>query len=202
MEQFIMIIGNQKPIRIIGYSDSSMTQEFVNEIRRTHACDVIAPQDFMTDIDLCYQYIVSVSVDFQERKRILEHVDRLDLDVVTYIHENAIIDGSVAPGSFVFPFCKIGIHASIGRHCIIGPYSMIGHSSTLNSNCILRPGVMVTGKSTVGNNCVLNIRSTVTNKTHIVDHVELKAFSTVTKNITKPGVYIGSPARLMATSST
>ena len=196
-----MIIGNQKPIRIIGYSESSMTLEFVNEISKTHVCTVVSPEDFKTHIDDCYQYIVSVTFDLQERKEILEHVDRLDLDLVTYIHDNAIIDGSIAPGSFVFPFCKVGIHASIGRHCIIGPYSMIGHFSVLNSNCILRPGVMVTDKSTVGNNCVLNIRSTVTNNVHIIDHVELKAFSTVTKNITQPGVYIGSPARLMTTST-
>jgi len=197
-----MIIGNQKPIRIIGYSESSMTQEFVNEISKTHVCTVISPEDFVTDIDTDYQYIVSVTVDLQERKKILEQVDQLDLDLVTYIHNTAIVNGNVNPGSFVFPFCNIGLHARLGRHCIISAYSMIGHFSVLGSNCILRPGVMVTDKSRIGNHCVLNIRSTVTNKAHMVDYVELKAFSSVTKNITKPGIYIGSPARSMIISST
>ena len=41
-----MIIANNKPIKIIGYVESSMTHEFVNEISKTRAVDIIAPGDF------------------------------------------------------------------------------------------------------------------------------------------------------------
>ena len=63
-----MIIGNDKPIRIIGYAESSMTQEFVREISCTRSVTVVGTQDFLNNPDTQFQYIVSVSVDFAERK--------------------------------------------------------------------------------------------------------------------------------------
>lgn len=194
-----MIIGNDKPIRVIGYAESSMTQEFLGEILLARPVAVIGTQDFLNNPDPQFQYIVSVSVDFAERKKIINTLDGLKLDLITVINDRCLIGNNPAPviqpGTFVFPFCNISLGAAIGRHCIISPYSMIGHYSTIGRNCVLRPGVMVTGKSTVGDNCVFNIRSTVANPITIVDDVELMAFANVAKDITVPGRYIGSTAR-------
>jgi len=194
-----MIIGNDKPIRIIGYSESSMTQEFVGEISLARPVTVIGTKDFLNDPDPQFQYIVSVSFDFAERKAVIDTVDSLDLDLITVISDQSLVGNNPAPviqpGTFVFPFCNISLGAAIGRHCIISPYSMLGHYSTIGRNCVLRPGVMITDKSTVGDNCVFNIRSTVTNRATIVDDVELMAFANVAKNIATPGRYIGSTAR-------
>ena len=194
-----MIIGNDKPIRIIGYAESSMTQEFVGEISCTRSVTVVETQDFLNNPDPQFQYIVSVSVDFAERKNIIDTVDSLDLDLITVINDHCLIGNNPAPviqpGTFIFPFCNIGLGASIGRHCIISAYSMLGHYSNIGRNCVLRPGVMVTDKSTVGDNCVFNIRSTVTNHATVVDDVELMAFANVVKDIVHSGQYIGSTAR-------
>ena len=194
-----MIIGNDKPIRVIGYAESSMTQEFVGEISRTRPVTVIETQDFLNDTDPQFQYIVSVSVDFAERKNVIDIVDRLDLDLITVISNHCQIGNCPAPviqpGTFIFPFCNISLGATIGRHCIMSAYSMLGHYSTIGRNCVLRPGVMITGKSTVGDNCVFNIRSTVINHVTVVDDVELMAFANVAKDIALPGQYIGSVAR-------
>jgi UDP-3-O-[3-hydroxymyristoyl] glucosamine N-acyltransferase len=194
-----MIIGNDKPIRVIGYAESSMTQEFVGEISRTRPVSVIRTHDFLNNPDSQFQYIVAVSFDFAERKDVVNRVDSLDLDLITVINDHCLLGNNPAPviqpGTFIFPFCNIGLGATIGRHCIISAYSMLGHHSTIGRNCVLRPGVMVTGKSTVGDNCVFNIRSTVTNHATVVDDVELMAFANVAKDITVPGQYIGSTAR-------
>ena len=194
-----MIIGNDKPVRIIGYSQSSMTQEFVGEISCTRPVDVIGTQDFLNDPDPQFQYIVAISVDFAERKNVIDTVDSLDLDLITVISDQSLVGNNPAPtiqpGTFIFPFCNIGLGAVIGRHCVINPYTMIGHYSTIGRNCILRSGVMITDKSTIGNNCVFNIRSTVTNHATVVDDVQLMAFANVAKDIATPGRYIGSTAR-------
>jgi len=192
-----MIIANHKPIRIVGYAESSMTHEFVNEISKTHTAEVIAPLTFAPDNG--YQYIVAVTLDLAERKQIIDAVDQYELDLITVIHDTSLV-GSTPPakigaGTFVFPFSTIALGASIGQHCIISPYSMLGHYSTIGRNCILRSGAMITDKSTVGNNCVFNIRSTVTNHVTVVDDVQLMAFANVAKDITVPGQYIGSTAR-------
>jgi UDP-3-O-[3-hydroxymyristoyl] glucosamine N-acyltransferase len=195
-----MIIANNKPIRIIGYIESTMTNEFLNEVNKTHSAEVIAPTDFLnlTDKDI-YQYIVSISVDLTERMNIINLVDQHGLDLITVVHDTTILNQdlltSVGCGTFIFPFCNLAHGAQVGRHCIVSPYSLIGHYATINNNCILRPGVMVTDRSTIGKNCMINIRSTVTNKVTIVDNVEISGCSSVTKDITQSGRYAGTPAR-------
>jgi UDP-3-O-[3-hydroxymyristoyl] glucosamine N-acyltransferase len=195
-----MIIANDKPIKIIGYTESSMTHEFVNEISKTRVVDVVAPSDFLIlDNKEQYQYIVSVTVDLAERKQMIDVIDTLMLDLITVINDTALIDYSpkpnIAPGTFIFPFCNIGLGSNIGQHCIVGCYTLVGHYSTIGKNCILRPGVMIHGKSQVGNNCVINTRATVTNGVQVADNIKILGFSAVVKNLDTPGTYIGCPAR-------
>jgi NDP-sugar pyrophosphorylase family protein len=199
-----MIIANNKPIIIIGYRESSMTHEFVNAISKTHMPTVVEPQEYLCLKNLdAYQYIVSSWLDLEERQKIIDHVDQNCLDLVTYVDDSVQI-GSMPPskiesGSFVFPFCNLGIASEIGRHSIICAYSMIGHYSKIGKGCILRPGVIIVGKSQIGDCCVLNVRSTVTNQAVVCDRVEILGFSAVTKNIELPGQYVGTPARRIKT---
>ena len=195
-----MIIGNDKPIKIIGYAESSMTAEFVNEISLTHLVKVINPNNFLSlPKQHNYQYIIAVSYDLEERKKLIEYVDQQNLDLITVISDTTLVGATppaiIQPGSFIFPFCNISIASTVGRHCIVGSYSLIGHYSSIGNNCILRPGVMITGKSTVGHNCTINTRSTVTNNSTVADNVEIMAFTNVVKNIVESGKYLGITAR-------
>jgi acetyltransferase-like isoleucine patch superfamily enzyme len=197
-----MILANHKPILIIGYKESSMAQEFANAIEKTHAFDIIDPQEYWSLVNKSnFQYAVSSWLDLLQREQITNSIDQHGLDLVTYIDDTAVIGQTVSaqigPGTFVFSFCTMSLASKVGRHCIICPYSMIGHYSTVGDGCILRPGTMVLGKSIIGNYCVFDARSTVVNGISICDHVQVKAFSTLTKNISKSGTYIGTPARLM-----
>jgi acyl-[acyl carrier protein]--UDP-N-acetylglucosamine O-acyltransferase len=192
-----MIRGNSKPIRIIGYSQSTMTQEFVNEISKTHSAEVVEPKDFVPDNN--YQYIVSVTFDLKERRQVIDLVDQHKLDLITVIHDTSLIGSNppadIGAGTFVFPFSTVALGSRTGRHCIIGPYNLIGHYSELGNNCITRPGVIISDKSKVGNNCVFNIKSTVTNKVTITDNVSIMGLSNVVKHIDQSGRYAGSSAR-------
>jgi|LauGreSBDMM110SN_4_FD.fasta_scaffold06192_3 UDP-3-O-[3-hydroxymyristoyl] glucosamine N-acyltransferase len=195
----MIITVNNNPIRIIGYPESSMTQEFVNEIEQTHAVEVMLPKDFLNNQSIDYQYIVAVSVDFDERRKIIDIIDTKNLDLITVIHNTSIIGlnppAQVMPGTFIFPFCNVMIGSYVGRHCIICPYTSIGHYCYLGNSCITRPGVIVSGKSTVGNHCLLGVRSTVTNAVSIADNVEILGFTNVVKNIDSAGRYGGSATR-------
>jgi UDP-3-O-[3-hydroxymyristoyl] glucosamine N-acyltransferase len=200
----MIITANNNPIRIIGYAESSMTQEFINEISKTHAVEAIAPKDFLNDINTEYQYIISITFDLAERKEIVKVADQRNLDLITVIHDTALIGSfppaQIDPGTFIFPFTTVALGSKIGRHCIVGPYNLIGHYSQLGNNCITRPAVIISDKSTVGNHCVFNIKSTVTNKVKIVDNVEIMGLTNVVKNIDVPGRYVGSQARRVSDS--
>lgn len=194
-----MIIANQKPIRIIGYPDSSTTMEFVNEITKTHQAQVVSVEQLseLTDLDQ-YQYIVA-TWKLTNRLKAIKILDDLDLDLITVIHDNVVLSTSQPPvigaGTFIFPFCSIMLEATVGKHCIIGAHSHIGHFCRIGNNCQLRPGVMINHKSSVGNNCTLNTKVTVTNKVCVADNIELLAFTNVVKNLSQPGIYMGSTAR-------
>jgi UDP-3-O-[3-hydroxymyristoyl] glucosamine N-acyltransferase len=176
-----------------------MTQEFVNEISKTHLAEVVEPKHFVPD--LAFQYIVAVTFDLEERKQIIDLVDQHNLDLITVIHDSSLIGSNppadIGAGTFVFPFSTVALGSRTGRHCIIGPYNLIGHYSELGNNCITRPGVTISDKSKVGNNCVFNIKSTVTNKVKITDNVAVMGLSNVVKDIDQPGRYAGSSVRRM-----
>jgi UDP-3-O-[3-hydroxymyristoyl] glucosamine N-acyltransferase len=174
-----------------------MTQEFVNEISKTHTAEIVAPVNFVPDQN--YQYIVAVTFDLAERTQLIAVVDQHELDLITVVHDTSLIGSNppvkIGAGTFVFPFSTIALGAQTGRHCIVGPYNLIGHYSELGNNCITRPGVIISDKSKVGNNCIFNIKSTVTNKVIITDNVSIMGLSNVVKNIDKPGRYAGSSVR-------
>lgn len=191
-----MIIGNDKPIRVIGYHEGSMTYEFLSEITRTHPAEILTPEEFMAlENKTDYQYILAVC-KLANRKRLVDYLDQQELDLVTYIHDSVVMANMLEPvigaGSFIFPQCTLLTNTSVGRHCVIGAYCLIGHYSALGDNCQLRPGVMITGRAVIGNNCMLNCRVTVTNHAVVCDNVEFMAFSNVIKSIDRPGRYIGS----------
>jgi acyl-[acyl carrier protein]--UDP-N-acetylglucosamine O-acyltransferase len=193
----MIITVNNNPIRIIGYTESSMTQEFVNEISKTHSAEVISPLNFVPDNN--YQYIVAVTFDLAERRQIIDLVDQYGLDLITVIHDTSLIGSNppaqIGAGSFIFPFSSLALGSQTGRHCIIGPYNLIGHYSQLGDNCITYPGVIICGKSTVGNHCVFNTKSAATNRVTVTDNVAVMALSSVVKNIDQPGRYAGSRAK-------
>jgi UDP-3-O-[3-hydroxymyristoyl] glucosamine N-acyltransferase len=195
-----MIIGNKKPLFIIGYTSSSMTDEFVQAINQTDSCKVIAPLDFYSMPEkINYQYIVSVSKDPHERLEIINFLEKEHLDMFTVIHETCFVGNNpvatVGAGSFIHPAVILCLGSSVGKNCIIGSMSMIGHYSSLGNNCILRPGVMIVGKSRVGDNCILNVRSTIINQAQITDNVEILGFSQIRKSIKEPGRYGGDPVK-------
>jgi carbonic anhydrase/acetyltransferase-like protein (isoleucine patch superfamily) len=190
-----MLIANQKPIKIVGYPQGSMTFEFLSEISRDHYAELMPVYMFFELEDKTkYQYIVSETM-LSKRKPIVDYIDQHDLDLVTYIHDSVVLANFAPPnigaGTFIFPLTSILSNSNVGRHSIIGSHCHIGHYCNVGNNCQLRPGCMITGKSSIGNNCMLNTGVAVTNKAIVADDIELMAFSQVVKNLTEPGKYLG-----------
>ena len=118
---------------------------------------------------------------------------------------------------FVGPFVEIQRRVKIGRRCRIQSHAFICELVTIGDDCFISHGAMfindpfVAGgpargrqelwKSTViGNNVSIGTNSTIM-PVRICDHVVVGAGAVVTKDITKPGIYVGNPARLLRTLS-
>lgn len=194
------MIKNEKPLKIIGYSESMLTQDsmyygknFVND-----DVSIMTPQEFKNlQSKDDFQYFIGFALDLKEREQTIDLLDEYDSDCVTFIHETASVhEGAViGKGSCVANFSTIMQGAVLGKHCFVETYCLVSHNTIIGNNCMLHSGTMIAGKTNIGKNCMFNFRSGIMNKLDICDNTVIGAFSNVTKNIDTPGVYVGTPAR-------
>jgi sugar O-acyltransferase (sialic acid O-acetyltransferase NeuD family) len=196
----MIIFRNDKPFRILGYHEASLTKSVFqilhDDIPNT---EIMLPKDFcILENKEQYQYFVTIGNDPEERKEMINIIDTLNLDCVSYIHESSLIHDSakIGKGVGIFCFSTIMADAVIGDHCMIDAYCMISHDCILEKNCIVRSGTIIAGRTEVGKNVLFCMKSSVINKINICDDVIIGAYSGVTKDITTPGMYLGTPARL------
>lgn len=198
-----MLIADQKPICLIGYAQSTLTQEAYHFLSQEHSGQVLIlePEQFVNlDNKQQFQYGVAFTLDQLLRKRIIDMVDEENLDCIRYVHDtvvcyNSDISTVIGRGSFVSPFSTILLGSQIGSHCIVETYCLISHYSKLGNNVHLHSGTMIAGRTQIGNDSVFNFRSSVLNTLTLCDGIEIGAASTVTKNLERPGRYVGTPAR-------
>lgn len=199
----MILIKNDKHFKLIGYEESSLTQSillYTGTLGFKNGISVISPADFRTlENKDQYQYMITIGVDFQERKEMVDIVEENNLDCVTYVQDSSLVHetAKLGKGVAVFSFNLIMANAVIGNHCIIDAYCLVGHDTIVGNNCTIRPGTLIAGKTTIGNNCLFNMKAGVINKINICDDVVIGAFSNVTKTISQPGMYVGTPARLV-----
>ena len=120
---------------------------------------------------------------------------------------------TIKDGCFIGPFTEIQKEVTIGERTKIQSHSFICELVTIGADCFIGHGVMFINdlfdgggpaqgdkskwKATViGNQVSIGSNATILPVT-ICDKVVIGAGSVVTKNITKPGIYAGNPARLL-----
>lgn len=195
-----MFIASDKDLKIIGYPQSLLTQDSY-QVAKTFIksnITIIKPEDFFNlENKHQYQFFVGFGLDLSERKLVIDVLDQLNLDCVTYIHETVQIHptAKIGKGVVIMNFSTVMQEVSVGNHCIIEMYCLVSHNSSIGNNCILHSGTMVAGGTEIGNNCMFNFKSSALNKLKICDNVTVGAMSCITKSITDSGHYIGSPAR-------
>ena len=120
---------------------------------------------------------------------------------------------TIGDDCFVGPFVEIQKDVFIGTRTKIQSHSFICELVTIGNDCFIGHGVMFINdlfedggpargdktkwKSTqIGNNVSIGSNSTIL-PVQICDGCVIGAGAVVTKNITKPGVYVGNPARFL-----
>lgn len=102
-------------------------------------------------------------------------------------------------------YAEIGPFSTVARatldSTIIKEHARIGHGVYIGHNCrvgvrtIIVDGAIMGGSSEVGNDCWLGLNSTIRNGIKICDNVMIAMGAVITKDINKPGLYVGAPAR-------
>lgn len=201
-----MILANKQSIRLIGYPESTITQEAKFFMSQEFAGDIeiVSPEEFLAsnNNNENYSYGVAFTLDEELRQRVIDVIEAANLDCIIYIHDSVTRFFSdeharefVGAGTFVSPQSTMLMGSKLGKHCIVETYCLISHYVEIGDNTQLHSGVMIAGKTTIGKNCMFNFKSTVLNALTIGDNIELGAMSCFTKNVEEPGKYVGTPAR-------
>jgi len=200
-----MILANKDTIRLIGFAESTITQEaeFFISSEFTGKVEIISPEDFVNSNNKdTYSYFVAFTLDEVLRRRVIDIIDEQNLDCIIYIHPSVVryynddcVKKHVGIGSFISPFSTMLMGSTLGKHCIVETYCLISHYVIIDDNVQLHSGVMIAGRTSIGKHCVFNFKASTLNSLNIVSDVEVGANSCITKDIPIPGKYVGSPAR-------
>jgi acetyltransferase-like isoleucine patch superfamily enzyme len=132
---------------------------------------------------------------------------------VTVVEPCNVYGCSVGDDSFIGPFVEVQKGVSIGRRCRVQSHSFICELVTIGDDCFIGHGVMfindtfATGgparghkelwRSTeVGDSVSIGSNATIM-PVRIAPGCVIGAGSVVTKDLDRPGVYVGNPARLV-----
>jgi acetyltransferase-like isoleucine patch superfamily enzyme len=120
---------------------------------------------------------------------------------------------TIGDDCFIGPFVEIQRTVSIGKRTKVQSHSFICELVSIGDDCFIGHGVMFindlfgTGgpamgdkekwkSTTIGNEVSIGSNATILPVT-ICDNVVIGAGAVVTKNITKPGIYAGNPAKFL-----
>jgi acetyltransferase-like isoleucine patch superfamily enzyme len=134
-------------------------------------------------------------------------------ETVTVIHPVNLYGCIIGNNCFVGPFTEIQKNVKIGSYCKIQSHTFICELAEIGDHCFIGHGVMFIndlfseggpagGDQTkwksihIGDHVSIGSNATIL-PVSICDHVVIGAGSVVTKNIDKPGVYAGNPARFI-----
>lgn len=134
---------------------------------------------------------------------------------ITIIEPVNLYGCSIGNDCFIGPFVEIQKNVSIGVKTKIQSHSFICELVTIGNECFIGHGVMFINdlfskggpakgdknlwKTTlIGDNVSIGSNATIL-PVSICSNVVIGAGSVVTKNIIKPGVYTGNPAKLLKT---
>lgn len=191
-------VKSMNNIKLIGFKQATLVNDFVGLFSNSNTIEIIEPDSFLqgqyNDSD---QFVVAVTRDLDLRLKLIHELDHRKLKRATLIHHTCVVDphADIGEGSVISQFASALWRSNVGKDCLIAPYSMIAHKSSLGQGSLMQPGSMIAGTTTVGSMCVLGMRSNIIDKINVCDWVEIGASALVTKNIDKPGLYLGQPAR-------
>lgn len=117
----------------------------------------------------------------------------------TFIHPTVLImDGvKIGEGSFIGAYSILTTNIKIGKHALLNRGNQIGHDCVIGDYFSAMPGVIVSGNVTI-NDCVyIGTNASIKEKLSIHSFTTIGLNSGVVRNINKPGIYAGTPAKLI-----
>lgn len=138
-----------------------------------------------------------IAIGDNDKRR--EYVDRfncIDTSINIISPESKMsFFSSLGVGNFIANMAYVGPEVHIGNYNIVNTSSVIEHEVQIGNYTHISVNSTICGKCQIGNNVFLGAGAVVIDKISICDNVVIGANSVVIDDISKPGVYVGNPAK-------
>jgi sugar O-acyltransferase (sialic acid O-acetyltransferase NeuD family) len=133
----------------------------------------------------------------KQRHALWTKLDSLALSFPLIVSPDAIVNEEVSggEGAVVMDGVVINSGAKIGLGAIVNTNSTIEHDVVLEDWVHVAPGATISGGVTVGRFSMIGAGATIIEGKKIAAGCLVGAGATVVRDLTEPGVYVGSPAR-------
>jgi len=138
-------------------------------------------------------------LDINKRIEIKERLEKFGYNLPPIVSPSAVINENVNLGkaTVVFDNVVINTGTKIGENVIVNTSSSIDHDCQIESNVHIAPGVTLSGGVVVGNKSFIGAGASIIHNINICDNCIIGAGAVVTRDCSKPGKYVGVPARLL-----
>lgn len=104
---------------------------------------------------------------------------------------------NLGEGSFIAHHAHIGPLAKIGQGCIINTGAIVEHDCDIGNFSHVSVRSVLAGGVTLGQDVFIGAGAVVKQSIYIGDAVTIGAGATVVHDIIEPGIYVGTPAKLL-----
>ncbi len=143
-----------------------------------------------------YDFFVAIGSN-ASREKVQNRMIEAGAFIATLIHPDSVIGQQVeiGKGTAVMAGVVINCCTQIGQGCIINTGATIDHDNKIGDFVHISPGVNTAGTVAIGEKTWLGIGTKVSNNITITKECIFGAGAVVIEDITKPGTYVGVPAR-------
>lgn len=119
----------------------------------------------------------------------------------TYIHSTSYVDvtAKISPGCIVYPNCFIDQLVHIKENVLINISTTLGHGCVIGPHSFIAAKVLIGGETIIGKKCMVGNGVTTVGHLKVCDNSTIGCGAVLLKNVIKPGVYLGNPAKLFST---
>ena len=195
--QIVSLAEEIKSHQIVGYYD-----DFQDKNTSVKGVPILGNSK---DLNLDYQegkfdeLIIAIGYKHMKQRASFYETFQNKIPFASLIHPSCVVSTSakIGRGVIVFQACSIGIQVEIGNNVLLYDGCIISHDSKIDNHTMLSPKVALSGFCKVGKSVNLGVGTTVIDNIEICDHTKSGGGTLFVKNVTNPGLYIGSPAKLL-----
>lgn len=158
--------------------------------------DVVLKKYSPSEYEVHHALVYTKDVNLRLRKHIIQRYAEYKLATLRAVSSIITNKSSIGDGAGIFHGAVLN-KSCIGNNCIINTGAVIEHNSLLGNNVFVGPNATICGNAKIGDNVLIGAGAIIRDGISICKDVVIGMGSVVVKNITKPGVYVGMPAKFI-----